>query len=101
MPIIGVVETTEQVRPSSGWLINALSLLLALLANFSNLFFFVAGVATGPIALAFALPAIWRGRGCTRLLGLAAALLAVAAFAISFDIINGLRHLQCPEAPGC
>jgi uncharacterized membrane protein (GlpM family) len=71
-------------------LVSALSLLLALLANASN--FFLAGVVTGPIALLVAAYPLWRGRGWVRLVAFVAALLALAAFAISLAAIYGLSH---------
>jgi uncharacterized membrane protein (GlpM family) len=71
-------------------LIAVLSLLLALLANASN--FFLAGVLTGPIALLVAAYPLWRGRGWARAVACVAALLALAAFAISLAAIYGLSH---------
>jgi hypothetical protein len=76
-----------------------LSLIAALLANLSN-FFIIGGLFTGPLAFAFALFAIWRGRGWARLVALVAAILAAAAFAISLAVIYGLSH-GCGDAPGC
>jgi hypothetical protein len=70
-----------------------------LLANLSNLFD-IAGVFTGPLAFAFAVLAIWRGRGWARGVGLVAAILALAAFAIGLALIYGLSH-GCGDAPGC
>ena len=87
-------------RPRTGVrLVAVLSLLLALLANASN--FFLAGVLTGPIALLVAAYPLWRGLGWARVLAFVAALLALAAFAISLAAIYGLSHHTCPEAPGC
>jgi hypothetical protein len=80
-------------------LIAALSLLLALVATASS--FFLWGVLTGPIALLVAVFPLWRGRGWARALALVAALLAVAAFAISVIAINGLMNDPCGDAPGC
>jgi uncharacterized membrane protein (GlpM family) len=71
-------------------LVAALSLLLALLANASN--FFLAGVVTGPIALLAAAYPLWRARGWVQLVAFVAALLALAAFAISLAAIYGLSH---------
>jgi hypothetical protein len=82
-----------------GWLISTLSLVLALLANASNLFI-VGGAFAGPIAFLFALVALWRGRGWARVVAFVAALLAVGAFAISLALIYGLSH-GCSDAPGC
>jgi hypothetical protein len=80
-------------------MVAPLSLLLALIANLSNLFN-IAGVFTGPLALAFAAFAIWRGRRWVRLTAVVAALLAIAAFAIGLALIYGLSH-GCADAPGC
>jgi hypothetical protein len=93
------VYATERNRGSL-WLLAALSLLLALLANMSNIFI-IGGVAAGPLALAVAIYPLWRGRGFARVIALVAAILAVAAFALSLALIYGLSHNQCPEAPGC
>jgi hypothetical protein len=82
-----------------GWLISTLSLVLALLANASNLFI-VGGVFAGPIAFLFAVFVLWRGRGWARFVAFVAALLAVGAFAISLALIYGLSH-GCSDAPGC
>jgi len=87
-------------KRGSGWLSAALSVLLSLLANMSNIFI-IAGVATGPIAFVFALVAVRRGRGWARVIALVAAMLALAAFAISIALIHGLSHDQCPETPAC
>jgi ABC-type uncharacterized transport system YnjBCD permease subunit len=84
---------------TSGRLIAALSLVLALLANLSNLFV-VGGLFAGPIAFLFALFALWRGRRWARIVAFVAALLAAAAFAISLAVIYGLSH-GCGDAPGC
>jgi hypothetical protein len=90
----------NQQRPRIGVrLVAALALLLSLLANASN--FFLAGVLTGPIALLVAAYPLWRGRGRARVLAFVAALLALAAFAISLALIYGLSHDPCGDAPGC
>jgi uncharacterized membrane protein (UPF0136 family) len=91
------VASGERDNRTGQWLIAALALLLALLANASN--FFLAGVLTGPVALLVAAYPLWRGRGWTRALALVAALLAVAAFAISLAVIYGLSHDPCGDGP--
>lgn len=93
------MEATLRFTPSSGRLIAALSVVIALLANVSNLFI-VGGVLAGPIAFLFALFALWRCRGWARILAFVAALLAVGAFAISLALIHGLSN-GCGDAPGC
>jgi hypothetical protein len=93
------MDATAQAPRTNGRIVAALSLLVALLANVSN-FFVIGGVFTGPLAFAFAVFAIWRGRGWARLVGLVAAILAAAAFAISLALIYGLSH-GCGDAPGC
>jgi hypothetical protein len=54
-------------RRTEGRVVAPLSLLVALLANLSNLFN-IAGVFTGPLAFAFAAFVIWRARGWARVI---------------------------------
>jgi hypothetical protein len=93
------MDATWRFPRSSGRLVSTLSLVLALLANVSNLFI-VGGVFAGPIAFLFALFALWRGRGWARIVAFVAALFAASAFAISLALIYGLSH-GCSDAPGC
>jgi ABC-type polysaccharide transport system permease subunit len=93
------MDATWRFPRSSGRLVSTLSLVLALLANVSNLFI-IGGVFAGPVAFLFAALAIWRGRGWARIVAFVAALLAVGAFAISLALIDGLSH-GCSDAPGC
>ena len=93
------MDANEQKPRTGAGLVAALALFLALLATASS--FFLWGVLTGPIALLAAAYPLWRGRGWARALALVAALLAVAAFAISLIAINGLMHDPCGDAPGC
>ena len=88
------MDATQQIPRSSGWRIATLWLVLSLLANVSNLFI-IGGAFAGPIALAFALFGLWRGRGWARIMAFVAALLAVGAFAISLALIYGLSHEDC------
>jgi hypothetical protein len=93
------MDATWRFPRSRGRLIAALSLVLSLLANGSNLFI-VGGAFAGPIAFLFAFFALWRGRGWARVVAFVGALLAAAAFAISLALIYGLSH-GCSDAPGC
>ena len=72
------MDAVEQGRWTGNPLIAALSLILSLFANLSN--FFLAGVATRPIAFAGAVYAVRGGRGWTRVVSVVAALLAVEWF---------------------
>jgi hypothetical protein len=88
------MEATWRFPRSSGWLVATVSLVLALVANASNLSI-VGGLFAGPIAFLFALVAVWRGRGWARILAFVAALLAVVALALGVALTYGLSHEHC------
>jgi hypothetical protein len=82
-------------------LISALSVLVSLVGNLSDLLVIVAaGLVAGPLAFALALYPLLRGRKWARIAGVVAAMLAVATFAISLALIYGISH-GCDDAPSC
>jgi hypothetical protein len=79
-------------RQRTGWLLFALSVLISLVGNSSDVLLLAAGVVAGPFAFTLALYPALGARNGARIAGVLAAMLALATFAISLAVVYGLSH---------